>query len=186
MSAGRARINVVFLSHGIKNQSRLLILTDFICHHRFLGQLPDPLLMSSLHDSWLSLMGESSSPTPRRLKSVKDLVRQLPPVNAATLKALLTHFWMIDQVNEFNCMVSDDAGYALWFRILRIAKNPDVTFLRRKYWATRSFVHSHCSFILQIRLLPPLCILCSRALLRSFVRSPTYLLLSSRERGFCP
>ena len=55
----------------------------------------------------MSLMSESSTPTQRRLKSVKDLVRQLPLVNAATLKALLTHFWMIDQVKETNCMVSE-------------------------------------------------------------------------------
>ncbi len=91
----------------VSTNKRLIALFRPRSPFRFLGQLPDALLLSRLHNSWMTLMSESSTPTQRRLKSVKDLVRQLPPVNAATLKALLTHFWMIDQVNETNCMVSE-------------------------------------------------------------------------------
>ena len=89
-------------------------------------------------------MSDSASPTPRRLKGAKDLVRQLPVVNAATLKRLLTHFWMISQLHEFNLMVggwwlvcgciSDAVVFSLLFCLGLHSDGPTGSFLKSNYW----------------------------------------------------
>ncbi|KAL5497395.1 hypothetical protein EMCRGX_G013860 [Ephydatia muelleri] len=69
---------------------------------KFLKDLPDPLIPSNLY---VHFINAARIPSEReRMKTLKELVFNLPPVHYHTLKFLLTHLYKVSEYSEANKM----------------------------------------------------------------------------------
>lgn len=87
---------------------------------QYLRMLPDPLLVSALHDQFLELSSRvARTPAAEITAALRELCASLPPAHLATLRRLVLHLHTVQQHGMRNKMNSKNLGLVFGPTIMR-------------------------------------------------------------------